>query len=98
MPDAIDSPNYDAALAAATLILELFGTSPGQPEPIALSQCTYIVLQAIEITHQSVTAGSGMLCVGCSRRLTMPAGSQALRVQCPHCGRKQVSPILIEAN
>ncbi|MFO0906872.1 MAG: hypothetical protein U0835_00630 [Isosphaeraceae bacterium] len=46
---AIDESDirYDAALAAAFLILELFESSPGAPGHLMLGQVTFVVLEAV---------------------------------------------------
>jgi hypothetical protein len=47
MPEAIDSPHYDAALEAALRLLEMFDTAGDVPRPILLSTVTFLILEAI---------------------------------------------------
>jgi hypothetical protein len=46
MPEAIDSPHYDKALAVAIRLLELFDTADA-PKPILLGKVTFVILEGI---------------------------------------------------
>jgi hypothetical protein len=47
MPEAIDSPHYDAALEAALRLLEMLDAAGDAPRPILLSKVTFLILEAI---------------------------------------------------
>jgi len=42
-----DDLRYDAALAAALVVLEIFDSSPGAPKPELLKQTTVVIIEAI---------------------------------------------------
>jgi hypothetical protein len=48
MDKTTDSPNYDAALAAALLIRETFSAQRGQAEALIVGRIVFIVLAAME--------------------------------------------------
>src|SRR5262249_23085704 len=44
----IDSPNYDASLAAALVIYEELFPNPGKPDALVIGKMTFIIMQALE--------------------------------------------------
>jgi len=62
MPEEPDSLQYDAALAAAMRVVEMFDTS-GRTDAIRLGQATFIILESMrEVEKRRPAIAGGRLC------------------------------------
>ena len=82
------SIEYDAALAAGLLTLELFDENPGAPKYELLSKVIAIVLGSIRDVDRRREENQPILCAGCSRQTGLSKADADKRAACPFCGHK----------